>query len=535
MLEDNSDNKRSSPEKNPPGDHLDPAAGSSPDREIIAVISTSLSTIREKIDKAYNHICMDLPEINIEIYRTFQQAIDTLDSLSARGSANSIETIVEEIENNLQGILLRIRHLKNYDSKILEILKQSEGYIQHVQGILNTPEGEIPDHGYRGRTQEYMNKRSSLTLSLQDSLSAEDNTMNEISSRISQDVRSLEYSLSSAVIILKDLISRSGTMKGPILKIMSGLQTHDIVNQDIDTIFRSLKIIHSLMEEKGDESPSLSLLHFQTKASFLSRELILQLFDVIRRHGINLEQEIEDIEDMVSQVKEDKDAIGEFLLLNRSGKSTFDIVINEVSDMFHDLYGKIEALWRLKETQQESINQFCISSNDLEQYVTSNASRGLPQGTLDNILKITSPFKSQERMIKYGSGINDLKDDLGMINSTSRSTRKNLEDIKDLLIGSIKGIDTYSGRCLDAILRFKHDIRNLMTTIDGSDHIIDNLINLDSYLASILDRIPAYEPGSQDDSFTQEMRDILRRLETPHSNSLAEHDEDDLDMGLTLF
>ncbi|MRR14039.1 hypothetical protein EG833_01130, partial [archaeon] len=440
---------------------------------MISVIHSSLSTIKDRIDRAYNHICMDLPEINMEIYRTFQQAINTLDSLGVQGSAGRIETVVEEIENDLQGILLRIRHIKNYDSRILELLKQTDPYAQILQASLDSPEGTNLDLGYWSKMKKYTEVRKELTFSLQDNLIIEDDTMNEINSLITQDVRSLEYSLSSALIILKDLISRSSTVKGPILKIMSGLQTHDIVNQDMDTIFRSLETMASLTAEKGEDGSSQSFIHFQMRASILSRELILRLFEVIRRHGTSLEHEIEDIEDMVSQVKEDKDAIGEFLLLNKSGRSTFDIIISEVADMFHDLTDKIGTLWNLKDSQQELINRFCVFSNDIEQYVTTNVSKGLPQGTLDNILKLTSPLKSQERMIKYGSGFNELKEDITVIEDSSNSTRIKLEDIKELLIGSIKGIDTYSGRCLDAILRFKHDIRNLMTTIDGSDDIID--------------------------------------------------------------
>ena len=220
--------------------------------EKIARIESSLEAIRENIDQAYNHICMDLPEINMEIYRTFQQAFDTLDSLSAHGSIGKIENVVEGIENLLQNLLLRIKHLKSYDTRILDALQLTSRHMEAARNLIaKGSSDQIIDPGFRTRMKKFEEKKDELIRTIETILALEDDFITKIASCLGQDVRSLEYTLSSAVIILKDLITRSNSTKDPILKIMSGLQTHDIVNQDITTISLGLnKILTSDREDK---------------------------------------------------------------------------------------------------------------------------------------------------------------------------------------------------------------------------------------------------------------------------------------------
>ncbi len=509
----------------------------SSDHEKIARMESSLEAIRENIDQAYNHICMDLPEINMEIYRTFQQAFDTLDSLSAHGSIGKIENVVEGIENLLQNLLLRIKHLKSYDTRILDALQLTSRHMEAARNLIaKGSSDQTIDPGFRTRMMKFEEKKDELIRTIKTILALEDDFITKIASCLGQDIRSLEYTLSSAVIILKDLITRSNSTKDPILKIMSGLQTHDIVNQDITTISLGLnKILTST--ERINENPDdiMGLLMFQEKASKLSRDLIAQLMKVIRDHGSDLEKEIERIEDMVSQVKEDKEAIGGFLLMNQNGKSTFDIVIAEVTEMFNDLASRIEKLSKVKDFQQASTNRFPASYNDLEQYVTTYASSLLPPGMLDLVMKMISPLKSQAQMMRYGTGSSELKEKYKDFQKQSGIACLSLEEIKDLLIGSIKGIDTYSGRCMSAITKFRQDIGNLMMTLEGSENILEDLRCFSLSTAKIRGDLINASGGDHSETFTVELNDILYRLENPHSNSLASITVEDNNGGLTLF
>ena len=279
----------------------------------------------------------------------------------------------------------------------------------------------------------------------------------------------------------------------------------------------------------------MGLLMFQEKASKLSRDLIAQLMKVIRDHGSDLEKEIERIEDMVSQVKEDKEAIGDFLLMNQNGKSTFDIVIAEVTEMFNDLASRIEKLSKVKDSQQASTNRLPAFYNDLEQYVTTYASSLLPPGMLDLVMKMISPLKSQAQMMRYGTGSSELKEKYKDFQKQSGIACRSLEEIKDLLIGSIKGIDTYSGRCMSAITKFRQDIGNLMKTLEGSENILEDLRCFSLSTAKIRGDLINASGGDHSETFTVELNDILYRLENPHSNSLASITVEDNNGGLTLF
>lgn len=508
----------------------------STDYEKIAGIEASLEAIRENIDQAYNHICMDLPEINMEIYRTFQQAFDTLDSLSAHKSIGKIENVVEGIENMLQNLLLRVKQLRSQDMRILDALRLTNAPVEAARDLITKGSSDQAiDPGFRKRLLKFEEKKDELIETMETILALENDFIARITSHLGQDILSLEYTLSSAVVILKDLISRSNFMKEPILKIMSGLQTHDIVNQDITTISLGLNRIQNssqMIEESPDTS--MGLLMFQEKASTLSRDLIAQLVTVIRDHGNDLENEIERIEDMVSQVKEDKDAIGDFLLMNRNGKSTFDILIAEVREMFSDLAASIECLSRIKESQQVSTNQLPVFYNDLEQYATANASSLLGPGMLDLAMKMVSPLKTQARMMRYGTGASELKENHKDFGKQSADACGSLEEIKDLLIGSIKGIDIYSGRCLSAITKFRKDISNLMMSLEGSENILNDLLCFSLSIATIRESLNA-SGTDHPEILAVEFNEILYRLENPHSNSLASVTVDDGDDGLTFF
>ncbi len=518
----------------PPDKGLSIAA---PEYDKIALIGSSIEAIRENIDNAYNNICMDLPKINMEIYRTFQQAFDTLDSLSARGSVGRIEKVVEGIENLLQNLLTRIKGLKKSDTRILETLKIASLHMDAAKAMIEKgPSDQAVDPGFHTRMLKFEEKKDDLIRTIEIICALEDEFIEKITSHLDHDILSLHYTLSSAVIILKDLITRSNSTKEPILKIMSGLQTHDIVNQDITTISLGLdKIQASADMMKANPDAAMGTLLFQEKASQLSRELISQLITVIRDHGSELEKEIERIEDMVSQVKEDKDAIGDFLLMNKNMKSTFDIVITEVSQMFSDIAAGVDQLITIKEPQQTSTNQLSAFYNDLEKYVTTFSSGFLPSGMLDLVIKMVSPLKTQAPMMRYGTGSSELKEIFKDFQKQSDVACRSIDEIKDLLVGSIKGIDTYSGRCLSAITKFRLDIGNLMKTLEGSENILDDLQRFALSIAQMRQDIIDTDEKGRSELFADGFEDILFRLKNPHSSSLVSMETEDGDDGLTLF
>ncbi len=112
----------------------------------------------------------------------------------------------------------------------------------------------------------------------------------------------------------------------------------------------------------------------------------------------------------------------------------------------------------------------------------------------------------------------------------------NLDDIRRLMIESMEGIDICAARCLDSIERFKQDIEDLLKTLTGSEIILDDLRRFSQCISSILDEVGRHIPSYDQSLGSQEFRDIIHRLEHPHSDHLSSGDEAERkETGLTLF
>jgi hypothetical protein len=508
----------------------------SPDHGVIDQIFLSVETIRERIDQAYNRICMDLPEINLEIHQTFQQASGTLDSLYAHGEIGVIENVVGDMEGSIRNLAFLIKPMRSHDVQVLETIELS---YPNMESLLSMFEGssicQDPDHDAGSLALKLAIERDNLVGIIQDALELENSLIEEAASIITDDARSVRCTLSSAIMILKDLVSRSNSMKEPILKIMSGLQAHDIVNQDITAISYGLQKMRSLRDIPGNRDDIMDAVLFQEQASSLSRDLISQLIKVLRKHGRELGREIGRIEDMVSRIKEDKDAVGEFLLMNRNGRSTFDLVISEVSAVFANIARKLDALRHLKESQQVQTDRLISLCDEFDQRISSGASLGGHREMLEAMSKTTFLFKSLAKMIKYGYGSLDLEEISERFAHEANAVKHELEEIKDLLMGTIRGIDTCAGRCTDAIKRFRADIDKLMMILDGNENIFDGLSSFAHSMGSMRDDISRQMSLDRREIFTQEFKDILSRLRNPHSNSLAAGEDHGLEDGLVLF
>jgi hypothetical protein len=154
---------------------------------------------------------------------------------------------------------------------------------------------------------------------------------------------------------------------------------------------------------------------------------------------------------------------------------------------------------------------------------------------LEAMSKTTFLFKSLAKMIKYGYGSLDLEEISERFAHEANAVKHELEEIKDLLMGSIRGIDTCAGRCTDAIKRFRADIDKLMMILDGNENIFDGLSSFAHSMGSMRDDISRQMSLDRREIFTQEFKDILSRLRNPHSNSLAAGEDHGLEDGLVLF
>lgn len=510
------------------------------DHEKVLRIATSLKAIQDRIDQAYTHICTDLPGINREILLTFQQATDTLDSLSSTGSSGTIEIMIERLNSFLQMLATQVKRMRKITARSLEALENTrfstaDGFDLPAESSRETPRS-VP-HGPDDHLSVFTGARDDLKEVLERSFQLQSQCMEKLAHCESYGVPSLAYSLNNIIGILRDLVSRSRLVKDPILKIMSGLQTHDIVNQDITTISSGLDKILSLMSTTGGKEQITEFLIFQEKASVLSLDLIVQLVSVIRSHGRDLEVEIDRIEEMISQVKEDKDAVGGFLLLNTHGKSTLDIVSNEILEMLDSLASRFDSLAAMNSLQMIECSQMTAALTDLEK-----TAGGVPAGdaslprSCDPHQGLISCMRSREWAAEQDAVIAGFERIPGEFRKMRVFIRRSFEDIKSMLIQSIDGIDLYSARCMEAIGRFRRDIDGLMSTLDGNEVMLDDMRSLTRSIAAIRSDMGEHLEPHHREILPLELHQIIYRLRNPHSDSLASEDAaESRDKGLTFF
>jgi len=95
-------------------------------------IGSRIDTIQEKIDIAYGNLCMVLPQINMEIYRTFEKAIETLDSISSEDSPGKIDSTLTYIRRLLETVRTSIICVLQHNSKINETLESLNNDIESI-------------------------------------------------------------------------------------------------------------------------------------------------------------------------------------------------------------------------------------------------------------------------------------------------------------------------------------------------------------------------------------------------------------------
>ena len=504
----------------------------------IARAVDSLKAVQARIDQAYGHICTDLPEINKGILLTIQQAAEILDSLSITGSSGRIGALTERLEEFLNSLDVQAGHMTRSLAQSLEILEHIDRDYQRSLILLESsfPPRSSADSILADGFSAFAAARNDLRHILEKSCLAQSEYQEMVRSGRDTVLPSLACSLNSVTDILRDLVSRSNIVKNPILKIMSGLQTHDIVNQDITAIVLGLQKMLRPVEITGGTGEKLDSLLFQEKASLLAQDLIVRLAGVIRTHGRDLEREIRIIENMIRSAKEDKDAISDFLLLKCYSKSTFDIVSQEITCMIEDLSSAFDSLADLVSLQKATVSRMASVCEDLERIAEDRSCGGTEIALLESISGLRVQVESLARVIWHATGVSGHMEITGEFSRIRVVASHNLDDIRRLMIESMEGIDICAARCLDSIERFKQDIEDLLKTLTGSEIILDDLRRFSQCISSILDEVGRHIPSYDQSLGSQEFRDIIHRLEHPHSDHLSSGDEAERkETGLTLF
>ena len=182
-------------------------------REKLAAIKTSIDTIQKKIDLAGNHLCINLPKINMEIYRTFNRAVKTWDLLNPNGSTGKINSTLSYIENILAAVSFTILLEKKQYCAIyaaVESVKERSDAMSHVKGVQTS---EVTTQIPQEKTCELIH----AILKIQE---MQESIISDIDSCLHRDMKSLEDTLNTMILILKIIILQSlGLMMVPVVPV----------------------------------------------------------------------------------------------------------------------------------------------------------------------------------------------------------------------------------------------------------------------------------------------------------------------------
>ncbi len=501
----------------------------------LASIRKSIESATASIDNFYYDLGLILPDINLEIYKTNNKAAATLDSLRSESTDGKIDLAIEMISNELAAVLQKLHDINSQDSRVMDavcllgnLLGRSSSAIEQL-ALIDRP-GEDFKHLLQKLTNvdhelgtlhaelsDPMKKISEMEISLLESLK----------DHIDDDIQSLNETLGGILYVLKDLVKRTDSAKPPILNIMTSLQIHDIISQDLANIHRGL----GESEEASVNLSNPENLKFTESVIIYSSDLINSIIDILTTETEKIRLETNHLLQITTSERDDKVLLSDYLLENREQLSSFDAAISEFCDTLSNIQSRLELLaankWLIPghlhelAKKAELMMTLCI---DIKQTTSTNTDY------LNPVISALNDICSLHEKLD-GYSLKDLKAFIEHINEVITNVLLELSDIKTIMLDSIAGVDGYCQRSLNYISQFKK-------TIDSSRIFIEELYHVEKKIKDFAgadvnsNGIPAALPDANFSS--DRMQHTINRLALPHISTINQPEED-LEDGITLF
>jgi len=515
-----------------------------------------------------------LPEISREINNTYLMASLTMDSLISEDPAGPIEIMVSALDVSLARIDKHLRDQKYSDAIIIKALESLQAARLTAQTALEdfhkrsdelyaalmAPAG--PDHA--GPVSAHLqalaarahamsgNIRdlSALQERLTENMVAVDRLHSDIVQSVeihtALDVKSLKDTLASVVMILKDLIARSNATKGPIHTIMTALQVHDIVRQDIENI---LTVVDRLRHPAMDAGLG-GYAAFKRQACVVSSSLLLDISAVVREHTETIAQHIRVIHEIIAGVRVDKINLAELLLINAQGSSTLDRALAEITAMFQDLVDRLDQLSMLgkrrtgmlhemRDLRDELDRSSIAALKDVEALEAAaderdrDRIRTLRACGMNLRSAVTALAAVPLHPLPAAVHVRDAAEEcIALIQEDTSAMQDSLLKLKALLVDSIEGINDYATRCMLAVLRFKRRMERLNMFLQRLPDIAAILKAVDGLSGQALEDVSEIQDAELDALLTMLYRPHIKALSRPER---IEEDSAPDDGDLTLF
>ena len=496
------------------------AASSQPAATEIMAKLTRLEGLTDEFDVFFRVLGNVLPEINLEIYKTYKKASATLELLTSPSGPGKIDNLIAAVANHLKSAIEHVGHIQIQDEYIYKIIRD---FTCELEGMTNHENPSHLAHPEIPLPTQYTDLRH-LHASVLDPLSQIIANENELAANLNQHVanelRSLEESLTSITLILADLVNRSDATKQPILRIMTSLQLHDIISQDLFTLKKGLA-----------EAQRIALLdetcpcdhEFTETALPLIDEVLNQIAEVFSVETAELRKETANIIQTITNERDDKILLSDFLLDNSLHRSTFDAILDEISDMLSEILNKLELLaarrWLLPGQLTSLLNLADMLLVMTEKYATELEAQFPDMQCMKNTLQAMIAIKTDPDFYR----LEELKTFVAEMESALTGTIGELREIRTIMLDSIAGIDSYSTRCMNFLNEFTQTLER--------DHELTS-----GFMGLALETIPSIQtPNSKaTHQNNQYQDDLIARLKRPHLSTVLNSESCGED-GLTVF
>lgn len=486
-------------------------------------IKAKLARLDELIndfDAFYRVLGNVLPEINLEIYKTYKKASATLDLLTSQSGPGKIDNLIAAVANHLESAIKHVGHIQKQDEYIHRVIVDFSLELEEMSARwseLPKTQTELP------LPSQYTDLRH-LHASVLDPLSQIISTENELTSdlqrHVETELKSLEESLTCITLILIDLVNRSDATKQPILRIMTSLQIHDIISQDLLTLRKSMAEAERILLQ---EAPTASDRDFVAAALPLIDDVLNQIATVFADETAELRKEAANIIQIITTERDDKVLLSDFLLDNSLHISTFDAILDEISAMLAEILNKLELLaarrWLLPGQLTSLLNLAEMLLLIADKYAAQLEAQFHGMERVRNTLKEMIAIKSDMDFYR----LEELKEFVAEMESALTGTLGELRDIRTVMLDSIAGIDSYSTRCMNFLNEFKQ-------TLELDHDLVENFMSL-SLEPLNNDRSLICDGNSEICQFQQ---DLITRLKRPHLSTVL-NAESGLEDGLTVF
>lgn len=549
--------------------------------EVLGAIEKDLLRINASMELFCRKLGQVLPDISLEIYKTYRKACQTMDSLASESPAGLIEITVSSLDVCLARVDKNIREQKADDALLVKgsasiraALPAVHDALEQFQTLIGTltaaplapletadtaPDIQTLLLVLGGNARSMRKAFADITTSqaaLADRLShieaLQTDIIHTVERHTALGVDALKDTLNSIIAILKDLIARSNATKAPIQTIMTALQVHDIVRQDLENIHKAIVRLRALV--MGEDHPDGAA--FRRHACSAAGDLLLDISGIIYEHTRTIDCHIQNIHEIISGVGVDKIHLADLLLINAQDQSTLDRALTEISDMFQGLITHLgtlmthrrrqaDALLALRKGLQALDQESRLAAEQTASLVAQRKARNPVlyaklQTTSEHLRSLISTLMS---LLPHTPMVHTPPHDaidtcIALIDEGEASMRGNLLKIKHLLVDSIEGINDYAKRCMVAVLRFQHRMERLhrflvripdiAAALKGSAGINGTTSHGESVLAPL-----------SVDIMDAQLYEILLALLHPHIKTLhtadATSDDAPPDDGLTLF